>query len=89
MFAKDLSNKIFSPLRHQVVCVHGFTGSKVQGFKGAFSSLDWIWDAYLQTSVSFVRPNPKFGVKLAIIWEMSNFNEDCGPSLFLTLNVEP
>jgi hypothetical protein len=40
-------------------------------------------------SVSFVRPNPKFGVQLAIIWEMSIFNEDCGPSLSLTLNVEP
>jgi hypothetical protein len=38
-------------------------------------------------SVSFVRHNPKFGVKLAIIWEMSIFNEDCGPSLSLTLNL--
>jgi hypothetical protein len=27
---------------------YAFTGSKVQGFKVAFSSLDWIWDAYLQ-----------------------------------------
>jgi hypothetical protein len=40
-------------------------------------------------SVSFVRSNPKFGAKLAIIWEMSIFNGDCGPSLSLTLNVEP
>jgi hypothetical protein len=62
---------------------------RFRGFKVAFSSLDWIWDAYLQTNVSFVRPNPKFGVKLTIIWEMSIFNEDCGPSLSLTLNVEP
>jgi len=69
--------------------LYAFTGSKVQGFKVAFSSPDWIWDAYLQTSISFVRPNPKFGVKLAIIWEMIFFNEDCGPSLSLTLNVEP
>jgi hypothetical protein len=28
--------------------LYAFTGSKVQGFKVAFSSLDWIWDAYLQ-----------------------------------------
>ena len=24
-------------------------------------------------SVSFVRPNPKFGIKLAIIWEAEHF----------------
>jgi hypothetical protein len=24
--------------------LYAFTGSKVQGFKVAFSSLDWIWD---------------------------------------------
>jgi hypothetical protein len=28
--------------------LYAFTGSKVQGFKVVFSSLDWIWDAYLQ-----------------------------------------
>ena len=45
-----------------------------------------------EKSVSFVRPNPKFGAKLAITWEISIFNEDFGssiPSLSLTLNVEP
>ncbi len=45
-----------------------------------------------EKSVSFVRLNPKFGAKLAIIWEMSIFNENFGslmPSLSLTLNVEP
>jgi len=45
-----------------------------------------------EKSVSFVRPNPKFEAKLAIIWEMSIFNENFGflmPSLSLTLNFEP
>ena len=30
------------------VGVHGFKGSEVQRFKGPFSSLDCIWDAYLR-----------------------------------------
>jgi hypothetical protein len=45
-----------------------------------------------EKSVSFIRPNPKVGAKLAIIWEMSIFKENFGslmPSLSLTLNVEP
>jgi hypothetical protein len=45
-----------------------------------------------EKSVSFIRSNPKFGAKLAIIWEMSISNENFGslmPSLSLTLNVEP
>jgi hypothetical protein len=45
-----------------------------------------------ENSVSFVRPTPKFGAKLAIIWENEHFNENFGslmPSLSLTLNVEP
>jgi hypothetical protein len=45
-----------------------------------------------EKSVSFVKPNPKFGAKLAIIWQNEHFNEDFGflmPSLSLTLNVEP
>jgi len=45
-----------------------------------------------EKSVSFVRPNPKIGAKLAIILEKEQFYEDFGslmPSLFLTLNVEP
>jgi hypothetical protein len=45
-----------------------------------------------EKSVSFVKPNPKFGTKLAIIWETGIFNEDFGllmPSLSLTLNGEP
>jgi hypothetical protein len=43
-----------------------------------------------EKSVSFVRPNPKIGAKLAITDKL--FNEDFRflmPSLFLTLNVEP
>jgi len=48
-------------------------GSKVQWFKVPFSFLDWIWDAYLRESVSFLKSNPKFGVKLAIIWEHEHF----------------
>jgi hypothetical protein len=45
-----------------------------------------------EKSVSFVRPNPKFRAKLAIIWEMNIFNGDFWSlmlSLSLTLNVEP
>ena len=45
----------------------------------------------LKKSVNFVRPNPKLGAKLALIWKMSIFNEDCRSlmlSLSLTLNVE-
>jgi len=50
--------------------VHGF---KVQGFKVPFSSPDCFWDAHLRESVSLVRPNPKFGDKLAIIWKNELF----------------
>jgi hypothetical protein len=61
-------------------------GSKVQGSR--FHSR--LWASFemriYEKSVSFVRPNPKFGVKLAIIWGMSILNEDCGP--FLVLNPE-
>jgi hypothetical protein len=45
-----------------------------------------------EKSVSFVRPYPKFGAKLAIILENEHFYEDFGslmPSLSSTLNVEP
>jgi hypothetical protein len=45
-----------------------------------------------EKNVSFIRANPKFAAKLAIIWENECFNEDFGslmPSLSLTLNVEP
>jgi hypothetical protein len=45
----------------------------VQGFKVAFSFPDYIWDAYLRETASFVRANPKFGAKLAIIWENEHF----------------
>jgi hypothetical protein len=55
-------------------------GSKVQGLH--FRS----WTAFemliYEKSVSFVRPNPKLGVKLAIIWGMSIFNAGCGPFLY-------
>jgi len=45
-----------------------------------------------EKGVSFVRPNPKFGAKLAIIWKNEHLNEDFRylmPSLSLTLNLEP
>jgi hypothetical protein len=29
--------------------------------------------------VSFVRPNPKFGAKLAIVWQNEHFNQKFGP----------
>jgi hypothetical protein len=41
-----------------------------------------------EKSVSFVRPNPKFGAKLAIIWGMSIFNKDFGLNAFFVLNPE-
>jgi hypothetical protein len=69
--------------------------SKVQRFRGSrFHSRPWtaFGMRIYEKSVSFVRPNPKFGAKLAIIWKMSIFNEDFGslmPSLSLTLNSEP
>jgi hypothetical protein len=47
---------------------------------------------FYEKSVSFVRPNPKFGAELAIIWGNEHFYEDFEslmPSLSLTLNVEP
>ena len=47
--------------------------SLVQRFRVSFSSLDCIWDGYFEKSVSFVRPNPKFRAKLAIIWESEHF----------------
>jgi len=73
--------------------MQAFTVSKVQRFKVPFSFPDCIWNAYhLRENVIFVRPNPKFGAKLAMLGKMSIFNEDFGssmPSLSLSLNVEP
>jgi len=64
-----------------------FTGSKVQGFNSR------PWTAFemriCEKSVSFIRPNTKFGAKLAIIWKNEHLNEDFRylmPSLSLTLN---
>jgi hypothetical protein len=54
------------------------------------------WSAFgiciYEKSVSFFRPNPKFGAKLAIILENEHFLPGLrvfNASLFLTLNVEP
>jgi hypothetical protein len=47
-------------------------GSKVQGFKVPFSPRTAFGMRIYEKSVSFVRPNPKFEPKLAIILE----NED-------------
>jgi hypothetical protein len=63
---------------------------QVQRFRGSrFHSRSWtaFGMRIYEKSVSFIRTNPKFGAKVAIIWE----NEDFGslmPSLSLTLNVE-
>ena len=48
-------------------------GSKVQGFKVQFSSRSAFGLRIYEKSVSFVRPNPKFGAKLAITWENEHF----------------
>jgi hypothetical protein len=45
-----------------------------------------------EKSISFVRPNPKFGATRQLFGKMNVFNEDFGssmPSLSLALNVEP
>jgi hypothetical protein len=66
--------------------------SRVQRFWGA-RLLSRRWTAFgmriYEKSVSFVRPNPKFGAKLAIIWG----NEHFQPGLrvfnaFFVLNPE-
>jgi hypothetical protein len=44
-----------------------------------------------EKSVSFIRPNPKFGAKLAVIIKNEHFNQDFGTlvlSLFSTPNLE-
>ena len=50
--------------------------SRVQRFRGSrFHSRPWtaFGMRICEKSVSFVRPNPKFGAKLAIIWENEHF----------------
>jgi hypothetical protein len=87
MFSKDSSNKIFSPPRHEFVRVHGFKGSGVQGcILVPGLDLGCVFTRKASASPDLIQ---NFGVKSAIIWEMSIFNEDYGPSLSLTLNVEP
>ena len=65
--------------------VHGFRGSRLHSRP---------WTAFgmrnYEKSVSFVRPSPIFGAKLAIIGIMVIFNETIGslmPSLSLSLNA--
>jgi hypothetical protein len=48
-------------------------GSKVQGFKVPPSSLDCIWNAYLRENRQLRQAYPKFGAKLAIIWQNEHF----------------
>jgi hypothetical protein len=73
-------------------------GVDVHGFKRFRGSRLYsrAWTAFgkriYDKSVSLVRPIPKFGAKLAILWENELLCEDFGPlmlSLSLTLNVEP
>jgi hypothetical protein len=50
--------------------------SRVQRFRGSrFHSRPWTAFGMrnYEKSVSFVRPNPKFGAKLAMIWEKEHF----------------
>jgi len=60
-----------------MVGVHGFKGSRVQGLpaSGGFHSRPRtaFWMRIYEKSVSFVRPNPKFGARLAIIWQNEHF----------------
>ena len=60
-----------------IVGVHEFKGSEVQCLpaSGGFHSCPrtpFRMRIY-EKSVIFVRPNPKFGAKLAIIWENEHF----------------
>ena len=50
-------------------------GSGVQRFH---SSLDYIWDAHLLPKRQLRRPIPKFGAKLAIIWNNELLYEEFG-----------
>jgi hypothetical protein len=69
--------------------LQAFAGSKVQGFKVAFSSLDCIWDAFLREKVNFIRPNSEFRAKLAIIWENEHFQREFRVfNAFFVLNLE-
>jgi hypothetical protein len=57
-----------------------------------FNSRPWtaLGMRIYEKSVSFVRPNPKFGDKLVIVWWISISNDDFGylmPFLSLTLNL--
>ena len=52
------------------VTVHGFKGSGVQG---SILSRSAFGLRIYGKRVSFVKPNPKFGAKLAITWENEHF----------------
>ena len=50
--------------------------SQVQRFQGSrLHAHPWtaFWMCIYEKRVSFVRPNPKFGAKLAIVWENEQF----------------
>jgi hypothetical protein len=84
---RDVAMKLFSD------SMGGFPSPHLDmpGLGQGFHSRPWTGFGMriYEKSVSFVRPNPKFEAKLAIIWEMSIFNENFGSSMpFIVLNPE-
>ena len=64
-------------------------GSKVRGSR--FHSRTWtaFGMCIYEKSVNFVRPIPKFGAKLAIIWENEHFEREFRVfNAFFVLNLE-
>jgi len=79
--------KITRNMPSKDVSVQGFKGSRVQG--SILVPGLHIGMRIYEKSVSFVRPNPKFGAKLAIIWGLSIFNENFGCfNAFFVLNPD-
>ena len=78
----------FRPARHRSRSGEAGGGSRFR----SHPRIAFVMRIY-EKSVSFVRPNPRFEAKLAIILENQDFFvESLGssvPSLSLTLNVEP
>jgi len=66
--------------------------SRVQRFTGSrFHSRPWtaFGKRVYEKIVGFVRPNPKFGAKLAIIWENKRFSRGLPVfNAFFVLNPE-
>jgi hypothetical protein len=85
-------NSKWVPVKFFFVGVQGFKGSGVQRFRGSrFHSCPWtaFEMRIYEKSVSFVRPNRKFGAKLVIIWQNEHFKPELRVfNAFFALNPE-